>query len=121
MNCVGKNEILWGSNFRSTSSRYYWVLEFKPKQEFENEVDYYFTLVNLRPDSISIELKDDVLDNYTSTGLAIFKISRMKLREEIQDNLDDPYGFLIILQIDYANRVIRVEHSTYANRYYYSP
>ena len=45
----------------------------------------------------------------------------MELREEIQDNLDDPYGFLIILQIDYANRVIRIEHSTYANRYYYSP
>ena len=99
----------------------YWIVEYRPTQEFNHEVDYYLTLANLRPGSIIVEFKDDVLDNYTSIGLEIFKNSRMELRGKIQNNLDDPYGYIIILQIDNANRVIRIEHSTYASRQYYSP
>ena len=98
----------------------YWIVEYRPQQEFDHEVDYYFTLVNIHSGDISLEFKNDVLENYTRVGLEIFKISKMELREKIQNNLDDPYGFKIILQIDNANRVIRIEDSTYDNYYYYS-
>lgn len=89
-----------------------YFVEIKSKQDFAQEVDYYFDLASHKSDYFSVEFEDEVLDEHSPFMKEMYKMSRIELRKEFGRSLDNLYeqgGFKLHIKIDIANRVILLE------------